>query len=81
MAHGHETGITINDQVAGIIQEAIIPVREIAADLLDPCRVGTWCDASNVDSACLQVHDGQQIERDESVPCPDLDSREVGGKD
>ena len=36
------------------------------------------CDARDVDSTCLQVHDSKDVERDQSVPCPHLDR--VGSK-
>ena len=66
--------------MTGIPQEPIFAVVQVATDLSDPCGIGTRCDPRDVDSTCLQVHDGKDVERDQSVPCPYLNRREVDGE-
>ena len=77
--HRDETAVTVHDQMTGIPQEPIFAAGQIATDLSDPCGIGTRCDPRDVDSTCLQVHDGKDVERDQSVPCPHFDCRKVRG--
>ncbi len=76
-----EAGVTIDDQVTGILQESIFAVRQAAADLPHPHSIGARRDSGDMHSSRLQMHHGENIERDESAPCPDFHSREVCGKD
>ena len=78
--HRDETAVTVHDQMTGIPEEPIFAVGQIATDLSDPCGIGTWCDAGDVDSTCLQVHDSKDVERDQSVLCPHFDRRKVRGE-
>ena len=67
-------------QMRCIFQKPVFAVCQIAADLLQPRGIRIWCDARNVHTASFQMHDRKRRERDQSFPCPDFDSREVGGE-
>ncbi len=78
---GDEARVTIHDQVTGVLQEPVFTVSQVTAHLFHPRGIGTRCDACNVDTACLQMHDCEHIERDQSVPCPHFDRREIRDED
>jgi hypothetical protein len=68
-------------QVTGVLQEAILAVSQAAADLPQPHCIRARRDSGDLHTSRLQVHHGENIERDESAPCPDFHRREVRGKD
>lgn len=73
LPHGDEAGVSIHDEMAGVFQASMFAIVEITADLFHPPSIGARRDPGNVDTACLQVHHSEHIERDEPVPRPDFD--------
>ncbi len=67
--------------MAGVFQKSVFAIGEIAAGLFHPRGIRTRRDPGKVDTACLQVHHSEHIERDQSAPRPDFDSGEVRGED
>jgi hypothetical protein len=65
----------------GVFQESVFAIGEIAADLFHPRGIRTRRDPGNVDATGFQMHHGENVERHQSVPRPDFDSREVRGED
>lgn len=54
--------------MTGIFEESVFIVSEIAANLFYPRDIEAGRYVGYVDTAHLQMHDGEHIERDESVP-------------
>ena len=79
--NGDEAGVSIHDEVAGVFQEPIFTVGQIAAGLFHPRGIRTRRDPGNVDATGFQMHHSENVERHQSVPRPDFDSREVRGED
>ena len=81
LTHGDEAGVSIHDEVMAMSQEAVFSVCQVPADLFHPRGIRAQRDPGNVHAACLQVHHRENVERHQSILCPDSDSREVRGKD
>ncbi len=79
--HSDEVVVAICDQMAGVLQKAILIVGQTAAHLRHPHGVGARCYPRDVHATGLQVHHGEDVERDETVSRPDFQSCEVCGKD
>ena len=70
-----------HNEMLGVIQKTVFAIGEITTDLFHPRGIRTRRDASDLHASCLQVHDGEHIERDQSVSRPHLDRREIRGED
>ena len=64
-----------------ILQESVLTVRQVPTDLLHPRGVGIGRDACDLDMSRLEMHDGEDVERDQSPARPDFDRCEVCGED
>ena len=61
--------------MTGVLQEPVFAVCQVPADLFHPRGIRTWRNACNVHTTGLHVHGCEDVERDQSVPCPDFDGR------
>jgi hypothetical protein len=76
-----ELGIPVEDEEPFLSEGSIDGIGEVPADLYHPRFTWTGRDSSNVDATCCEFDHEEDIERDESTRCPDLDGEEVrGGK-
>ena len=74
-----ECAVAVHQEITLAIQEAILEVRQFTGDLLHPGSIRIWRASSEMDTSRLQLHDKQQIIRDQSALGPDLDRRKVDG--
>ena len=76
-----ETGVSVDNQVIGFFEESILAVSQAAADLPHLDCIRARRDSGDLHTPCLHLHHDENIERDESLLCPDFHRREVRGKD
>ncbi len=70
--------ISIENQIPGVAQEAVLGIGDIARDLCHPSTVGVGCDAGNVDRAGGNVDEEEDVVRDEPFDRVHLHAQEVG---
>ena len=74
---GAELRVSIHQQVAFALEEAIERIGQVSGDLLHPDFVGIWCATSEMNSPRGHFHDEQEVVRDQATLGPDFDGGEV----
>jgi hypothetical protein len=76
-----DAAITVNDQMAGVLQKPVLTVGQVATYLRYLIGIGTRREPRDVDSTRLSMHHGEHLKRAQSLPCPHLDRGKVRCKD
>ena len=72
-----ELGISVHDQVSLSIEKADFCIGQIPGNLLHPPFMWIQRAAREMNAAGLQLHNKQQVIRDQSASGPDLNGRKV----
>jgi hypothetical protein len=76
-----ELRFSIHDQITPAVEESIFEVGQFAGCLFHPGFVRTRCTTSKVNTARLQFHDQQQVERHQSTLGPDFARGEINRRE
>ena len=74
-----ELGVPVEDEEPFPGEGAVERIGEISGDLHHPRFSWTGRDPSNVDATCCKLDHEEDVERNESTRCPNLDGEEIGG--
>ena len=72
-----EFGVSIHQEVRFAVQEPILAVGEVAGDLCHPSGIGGSCDARDLHATSGDLHDEENIERDEAAQGPNFGGEEI----
>ncbi len=80
-AERQELGVPVNNNVAGVFQETLVAIGEVAGHLSGPVPVRVFGDSCDFNSAGSQTHDDENIKGDQAMSAPDFNGGEVNGGD
>jgi hypothetical protein len=70
--------VPVDDEMAGVFQEAACRVGEVASDLRHPCPVGTVREAGDVSATSLQIDNEEDEVANQPADRQHLNAEEVG---